>query len=213
MNPSDMTMRLALVLCGPALEAGLTGAGIAGVSLIRLTGTRPRSSLLMAAVDLLVEDAGVERESIREVLVSRGPGSFTGIRSGLAAALGLRAALGARVLAYDSLLMQAGRISTPGPVQTAQPGRRDEFYTQSYEIDQRGYPHARGDIEIRAIGDLAKEGPWLAADTLELGAVERAVPERSSAESLLRLPLLGIPSSEPEAFYLEGPPISVPRNG
>ena len=74
--------RLALVTCGPQLEVALEAASSRVVSLVRLGGVAPRSTLVLAAVDLLVEDAGLARDSVEEVVVSRGPGSFTGIRAG-----------------------------------------------------------------------------------------------------------------------------------
>ena len=82
-------VRLALVTCGPQLEVALEAASSRVVSMIRLGGVAPRSTLVLAAVDLLVEDAGLTGDSVDEVVVSRGPGSFTGIRAGLATAAGI----------------------------------------------------------------------------------------------------------------------------
>ena len=129
-----MSVTLALVTCGPQLEVCLYGPSMKIPSVVRLGGVTPRSTLLLAAVDLLVEDAQIDRREISLVVVTRGPGSFTGIRSGLATASGLRAALGTRILACDSLPAQAMRVNSETEVWAAQPGRKGEVYAQSFRV-------------------------------------------------------------------------------
>lgn len=207
-----MSLTLAIVACGPQLEIGLAGADMRAVSVVRLAGTTPRSTLLLAAVDLLVEDSGAGREALSRVVVSRGPGSFTGIRSGLATAAGLAAANGADVLAFDSLLMQAARVVGPGAVHAAQPGRRGEFYSCEFLLGADGPPVAQGGVEITPADELAKDGPWIAAEALDLGAACRAAAGRTAAEALIRLAESGLPSDPVEPLYVEGPPIHAPRS-
>lgn len=203
---SDWT--LALALCGPRLETALAGPEHSRVSSMHLAGSSRRSSLLLAAIDLLVEDAEIRPAEITRIVVSRGPGSFTGIRSGLATALGLEAAHGARVLAFNSLLMQAARAEQiEGRYMTAQPGRRGEVYTRSFEIGPSGMPVACGEIEIQRIEELSRDLPWVASRALSLGGVSRAIVGRSGAEALIHLSFSELESEAVEAFYIEGPPI------
>ncbi len=201
------TVRLAMVTCGPQLEVALQTDSTRVVSLIRLGGVAPRSTLVLAAVDLLVEDAGLTADAIEEIVVSRGPGSFTGIRAGLATATGLVAAVGAKILAYDSLLMLAARCDLTGGVWSAQPGRRGEFYARQFETLADGPPQPLGEIEIVTVEEATQTGPWIAAEALDLGGLDRAVPIRSSAEALLRLAELKVPPDAAEPLYVEGPPI------
>jgi tRNA threonylcarbamoyl adenosine modification protein YeaZ len=175
--------------------------------MIRLGGVTPRSTLVLAAVDLLVEDAGLAADAVDEIVVSRGPGSFTGIRAGLATASGLVAAVAAKVLAYESLLMLAARCAGPGRVWSAQPGRRGEVYARPFEITGDRPPVALGEIEIVPVSSAAERGPWIAAEALDLGGAERAVPIRSSAEALLYLAETGAASDAAEPLYVEGPPV------
>ena len=142
---------LSLVTCGPQLEVALNAAANRLTSLVRLGGVAPRSTLVLAAADLLIEDAGLAPDAVSTIVVSRGPGSFTGIRAGLATAAGLAAATGAQCLAYDSLLMLAARCGGSGTVWSAQPGRRGEVYARSYEIVRERAPRATGEIEIVAV--------------------------------------------------------------
>ena len=200
-------VRLAMVTCGPQLEVALEAASSRVISLIRLGGVAPRSTLVLAAVDLLVEDAGLAGESVAEVVVSRGPGSFTGIRAGLATAAGIVAAVGAKCLAYDSLLMLAARCGGPAGVWCAQPGRRGEVYARQYGISEDRAPAALGEIEVLPISAVEERGPWMAAEALDLGEATRAVPIRSSAEGLLYLAGVGAPADAPDPLYVEGPPV------
>jgi tRNA threonylcarbamoyladenosine biosynthesis protein TsaB len=206
-KPEGGVIRLALATCGPQLEVALEVASSRVVSMVRLGGVTPRSTLVLAAVDLLVEDAGLASGSVDEVVVSRGPGSFTGIRAGLATAAGIVAAVGAKCLAYDSLLMLAARCRGPDRVWCAQPGRRGEVYARRYEIVEGRAPAALGEIEILLISAVGERGPWVAAEALDLGGAARAVPVCSSAEALLHLAGLGAPADAPDPLYVESPPV------
>lgn len=200
-------VNLAIVVCGPQLEVALDASPGGVASLVRLAGVSPRSTLVLAAADLLVEDAGIEPSAIDRVVISRGPGSFTGIRAGIATAQGLAAATGAEIIAIDSLLVQAGRCGPSARVWAAQPGRRGEVYAQPFDVPAGGTPRTLGEIEILAISSLGDRGPWVASDSLDLGEGERLAPCRSAAESLLVLAEMGVESQPLEPLYIEGPPI------
>ncbi len=202
-----MTVTLSIVVCGPQLEVALRGQSQELASLVRLAGISPRSTLLLAAADLLVEDAGLEPSAVTRVIISRGPGSFTGIRAGIATAQGLAAATGAEIVAYDSLLVQAARCGVEAEVWAAQPGRRGEVYARRYRIVRGEVPAPLDEIEIRKVDSLADGSLWMAPEALELGEAERAVPLRSAAESLLLLDVLGAEPQPMEPLYVEGPPI------
>jgi tRNA threonylcarbamoyladenosine biosynthesis protein TsaB len=202
-----MKVTLAIVVCGPQLEVALGGHSEGIPSLVRLAGISPRSTLVLAAADLLVEDAGLEPAAIERVVISRGPGSFTGIRAGLATAQGLAAATEAEVIAFDSLLVQAARCRPTAEVWAAQPGRRGEVYAQPFSLDKKGAPEPLGDIEILAVSELGDRGPWVASDSLDLGTAHRVTPARGAAEALLVLADVGVERQVLEPLYVEGPPI------
>ncbi len=202
-----MDVLLSIVTCGPQLEVALSGPPLNSTSVVRLCGVARRSSLVLAAVDLLVEDAGIPRAEISKIVVSRGPGSFTGIRSGLATAGGLAAALGCRVLAYNSLLVQATRVEGPGEVWAAQPGRRGEVYARRFVFGQATVPEPAAELEILPLSDVIERGPWIAAEALSLGEGRRKAPIRSAAEALIRLADAGLASEAFEPLYVEGPPV------
>ena len=198
---------LALVCCTAQLEVGLGGEGLAGTSLVRLAGRSPRSRLLLAAVDLLLEDAGGGRSTLSRVVVTRGPGSFTGIRSGLATAHGLAVALKIPVLAYNSLMVQAARVSGEGTVWAAQPGRRGEVYVRAFRIGADATPEPLGEIEVLALDETSGRGPWVATPGVLPEAARRAPAPRSAAEAALFLVESGVPGEAVEPLYVEGPPV------
>jgi tRNA threonylcarbamoyl adenosine modification protein YeaZ len=202
---------LALVTCGPQLEVALgTGSG-APASIVRLTGPSRRSTLVMAAVDLLVEDAGIEPGDLALIAVTRGPGSFTGIRSGLATAQGLAAGLGRPIVALDSLLVQAARARRgSGTVWAAQPGRRGQVYAANWDVGEGPIPTSAGEVEIVDVERAADRGPWIAAESIDLGDARRVIPVRTAAEALLGLVAEGCPGEAAEPKYIEGPPVHHP---
>ena len=202
-----MGITVALSTCGPLLEVALRMAPDHIPSTVRLAGVSRRSSLLLAALDLLMEDADAKPGSIDRILVSRGPGSFTGIRSGLATVSGLMEATGARGLAFDSLTMQAARCIRTGIVWAAQPGRRGEVYGRQYRVGPVSAPEPLSEIEILSVEESADRSPWVACEGLDLGDADRVEPPFGSAEALFRLVDLGVESEAMEPLYVEGPPI------
>ena len=76
------------------------------------------------------------------VVVSLGPGSFTGVRIGLAAARALGLAWQAEVLGYPTLALVAAmaRAGHPGPVTVCMTGGHGEWFLQNFNPD--GLPQA-----------------------------------------------------------------------
>jgi tRNA threonylcarbamoyl adenosine modification protein YeaZ len=203
----DGVWTLAIVACGPQLEVALGGSRQRAASLVRLAGVSPRSTLVLAAADLLIEDAGASPGDIVRVVVSRGPGSFTGIRAGIATAQGLAAANHAELMAFDSLLVQAARCRSADEVWSAQPGRRGEVYARCHRVERDAPPSSNGEILVLPVVELGDRGPWVAAESLDLGDATRAEAALSAAEALLALAGAGTPSEPVEPLYIEGPPI------
>lgn len=98
-----------------AFDCAIAGLGVAvvrdGVSLAmcREEG-RDQAATLLPAIASVLREAGVERRALSLIAVTVGPGSFTGVRIGLAAARGLAVGLGiplAAITTTDTLLAQA----------------------------------------------------------------------------------------------------------
>jgi len=69
---------------------------------IALEGKGSRNEKLLPAIDWLLTESNVDRKSIELFAVTRGPGSFTGVRIGLATIQGLALALNKRVIAMST---------------------------------------------------------------------------------------------------------------
>ena len=72
-----------------------------------------------------------------EILVSLGPGSFTGVRIGLAAARALGIAWNATVSGYPTLALIAAmaQAEMSGPVDVCMNGGHGEWFVQSFDMD------------------------------------------------------------------------------
>jgi tRNA threonylcarbamoyladenosine biosynthesis protein TsaB len=83
------------------------------------------ASRVLADADELLREAGLEESEITHLAVGTGPGSFTGIRIGLAAARGLSFSLGVPVAGVSTL--DALAAGAPGAVPVIDARRREVF--------------------------------------------------------------------------------------
>ena len=103
-----------------AFDCAVSGLGVAvvrdGVRLASLSeGGRDQAARLLPAIEAVLADAGVDRRALTLIAVTIGPGSFTGVRVGLAAARGLAVGLGvplAGITTTAVLLAQAADRAT-----------------------------------------------------------------------------------------------------
>jgi tRNA threonylcarbamoyladenosine biosynthesis protein TsaB len=99
---------------------------------------RPQN--LLEDVDALLADADAKPEELRRIVVGTGPGSFTGLRVGLAAGRALALALDVQVAGVSTLAALAA--GSPGALPVIDARRREVFTL----ID--GHPVARGPDEL-----------------------------------------------------------------
>jgi tRNA threonylcarbamoyladenosine biosynthesis protein TsaB len=164
-------------------------------------GARPRhtSCLLPLAAGLLA-DAGLRWHDVELIAVGLGPGTFTGLRIGIASARGLAAATGAPLVGVGTLRALAAGAGG-GRVLAVIDARRGEVFVAGY--DDGG--ELIGPVAVAPAGVAALTGgaPWLAVgdgalrfrELLEGGGLIVA-PERSplhlvGAAAILRLAAAG----------------------
>jgi tRNA threonylcarbamoyl adenosine modification protein YeaZ len=90
---------------------------------------------LVALIDAALDAAGVSYPDLDLLAVNRGPGSFTGVRAGVAAARALALALARPVIAVSTLeaLAAAAGAQPAGTIIAAVDARRGQFYVQAFD--------------------------------------------------------------------------------
>ncbi|HEX3687246.1 MAG TPA: tRNA (adenosine(37)-N6)-threonylcarbamoyltransferase complex dimerization subunit type 1 TsaB [Gaiellaceae bacterium] len=109
-----------------------------------------RAVAVLEDADELLRDSGAERAELTRIVVGTGPGSFTGLRLGLATARGLALALELPVAGVSTL--DALAAGAPGALPVVDGGRREVFTL----VD--GEPAVRAPQEVQAalcVGDGA----------------------------------------------------------
>jgi len=133
---------------------------------------------LMEVIDEALAAGGVAYADIGGVAVSVGPGSFTGIRVGVAAARGLALGLGipsAGVTTLEALALAARDLFPDRPVVAALDAKRDEIYVAAFAAD--GTEHAAPRIaSLAEVVAMAGPGTVLCGTAVPL--IEAATGQR-----------------------------------
>lgn len=133
---------LALETGTPVASVALVGPGGAP-RLARASDARNHGPTLVATLRELLGSAGVGPGDLDAVACGRGPGSFTGLRIGLATAKGLCFALGVPLLLPSSLEALARAVVGPALVATCLDARRKELFVAAYEVAPGAPPRER----------------------------------------------------------------------
>ncbi|WP_395708274.1 tRNA (adenosine(37)-N6)-threonylcarbamoyltransferase complex dimerization subunit type 1 TsaB [Reyranella sp.] len=103
-----------------ALDCSVTGLGVAvlgGGKRLAVVGEegRDQAARLLPAIETALANAGVDRRAVSLLAVTIGPGSFTGVRVGLATARGLALGLGVPLagIATTTVLLAQSRGGPP----------------------------------------------------------------------------------------------------
>jgi tRNA threonylcarbamoyladenosine biosynthesis protein TsaB len=168
---------------------------------------RGHAERLMEFVDGALAAAGLDLSSVERVAVTVGPGSFTGIRVGVAAARGLALALGVPAVGVSSLAALAADRQAGTSLLVAMDAKRDEVYWQAFAADGQALslPALAGLEEARGIA-AAHDGA-LAGSAAALLRAE--APQETDGVSIATVARLGArldPQGHlPRPLYLRGP--------
>ena len=113
-----------LILAFDTATSVATGALVRDGEVVAERASRPAGRFL-EDIDGLLSEAGVEPRELAGIAVGTGPGSFTGVRIGLAAARGLALALELPVAGVSTL--DALAAGAPGAVPVIDAKRREIF--------------------------------------------------------------------------------------
>ncbi|MBI3635072.1 MAG: tRNA (adenosine(37)-N6)-threonylcarbamoyltransferase complex dimerization subunit type 1 TsaB [Candidatus Rokubacteria bacterium] len=116
----------------------LDGDRVVGEYLLDVRVTH--SERLMPAIDRLLADAGWRPRDLQGLAVASGPGSFTGLRIGIAAVKGLGLALGIPIAAVPTLDALAARVPFAAlPVCPVVIARRTEVFCSLYRWERSAF--------------------------------------------------------------------------
>ncbi|MGB3777513.1 MAG: tRNA (adenosine(37)-N6)-threonylcarbamoyltransferase complex dimerization subunit type 1 TsaB [Tunicatimonas sp.] len=163
--PTILSIETATLTCSVALHRDGVLLGLQEVHL-----EKSHSSLLHLLVDHLLDYAEVAREALSAVAVSMGPGSYTGLRIGAAAAKGWCFALDIPLIGIDTLAAMAHGVNRANPsgawLCPMIDARRMEVFcrlenaegnellpTQALVVDQQAFQEQLSQHEVWFFGD------------------------------------------------------------
>ncbi len=161
----------------PILSVALVRDG-ALVGAMAMEGKGSRNEKLLPAIDWLLTENAIDRRTIDLLAVTRGPGSFTGVRIGLATMQGLALALGRPVCAMST--HEAMAWSEEGRVSIVDDAGRGEFYVSRFDGAEVMAPHlvSRLDDDARVI----RVAEFLERDNVALRCARRALEIETRGE-------------------------------
>lgn len=161
----------------------------------RVATDRRQAEILVPLIGTLMQRAGLAFPELDRIAVTIGPGSFTGVRIGLATARALALAADKPLIGLSTLEVMAARAREGGQnLLAAIDTKRDDFYGQVFGPDAEGVRIWSRD-EVEAAGShmqIETNGP----DALEIAAC--AVKSSLSAH-------------RPEPIYVRGAEVSTPK--
>jgi tRNA threonylcarbamoyl adenosine modification protein YeaZ len=139
---------------------------------VALEGRSSRNEKLLPAIDWLLTEAAIERTSIDLFAVTRGPGSFTGVRIGLATMQGLALALGKDVCAMS---MHEAIAPANGRASIVDDAGRGEFYVSAFDDGREVVaPHLAKREEVDALDHVIRVADVMQRDNVALACARRA---------------------------------------
>lgn len=146
---------LAIDTARDACQVGVLESASERASVRRAAMQRGHAEALMPMIAEAMAAAGVAAGDIDRFAVTVGPGTFTGVRVGIAAVRGLALALGKPAVGISTLaaLVATARVrGIAGPLLVALDARRGAVYTQSFAGDDspRSEPVAAPAAEVVA---------------------------------------------------------------
>ena len=114
---------------------------------------RRQGEMLVPVLERFLDRAGVKLAEIEGVAAGQGPGSYTGLRVGLAFAQGLARALGVPFVGVDTLDALAARVPGSKEVAVGIAARNRLVYAALYAGEERRW--GPGKLELEAFQALA----------------------------------------------------------
>ncbi len=112
-----------------------------------------RSARLWDVVSFLLQAAGMKIDEVTLFAVCVGPGGFTGLRVGMAAAKGFASALNRLIVGVTSLEAMAQAAGVSGRILVVNNAYKGEVYSQLFTLDEAGMPVAENSPTVTGIDE------------------------------------------------------------
>ncbi|MBN9025271.1 MAG: tRNA (adenosine(37)-N6)-threonylcarbamoyltransferase complex dimerization subunit type 1 TsaB [Rhizobiales bacterium] len=210
-----------LLAIDTALENCSVGLATGGVVFSRVeTIGKGHAERLMPEIAALLAEAGVSAASLDRIVVSIGPGSFTGLRVGISAARGLALVHRIPVVGVGTLQVHAalakrerGEVADR-PILALLPARGDDLYGQLFSANAEPV----GEAVLEAMPFFAELAAQSGADlagagAARLGSSGRILHDRSAPDiaTLLELGAALDPAGHPPKPLYVRPPDAKPQ--
>lgn len=203
----------ALEACSVAVVADGPGKPLTATEIVG----RGHAERLFGMIEAVMDEAGISFADLDRIAVTIGPGTFTGLRVGIAAARGLALVVKCPVIGIGSLAVHAEsarKLAGAVPVLAVLDARRDEVYGQRFAAD--GAPDGGPDVgPAEHFGRIARPGDVLAGAGADIVAgampsgLAPSIVHRLSApdiDALVRLALHApATNASPRPLYLRPP--------
>jgi tRNA threonylcarbamoyladenosine biosynthesis protein TsaB len=141
-----------------AFDCAVSGLGVAvvrdGVRLGGLSeGGRDQAARLLPAVESVLAEAAIDRRALRLIAVTIGPGSFTGVRVGLAGARGLAVGLAVPLAGITTTAVLLAQVASRDRVVIAAiDSRLGDWFCAIGEGDAAPFVSSARDLAVRVAG-------------------------------------------------------------
>lgn len=135
----------------------------------RTIETRRAAEQLLPTLEGVLQEAELTPTELAGIAAFQGPGSFTGLRIGLATVLGLHQALGIRATAIETLpVLAMAAEPADGPVIAAVDAIRGEWYAQGFELDATSADDVNRSAQAISDAGLKPSEELLSANPIQL---------------------------------------------
>jgi tRNA threonylcarbamoyladenosine biosynthesis protein TsaB len=167
LETSSRIARVGLARVGLAREGSVVQA-------VALDDTRRHARDLAATVEKLLKAESLQPSELSGVMVSRGPGSYTGLRVGLMSAKALAYSTGCKLIAVDTF----GAIAAQAPVESDRQwviadALQNHIYVQGFLLSTGGDWLPENELRIERVEDSLKQavpGTWMSGPGVKVYA-------------------------------------------
>jgi tRNA threonylcarbamoyladenosine biosynthesis protein TsaB len=155
---------------------------------------RKQAEILVPMIEAVMAEAGINFSDLERIAVTAGPGSFTGVRIGLATARALALASGTPLIGISSLQVLA-HANAGQRLLAVIDTKRDDFYGEIFNAQGQ----SEGAARIWSAADVAGEGIKIVQGNPDVIALAHLAAQAP------------VPDAMPDPVYLRGAEVSVPK--